>query len=629
MEEIKKLSDYEHARIRTPMYLGSTSLHTQEIMMYRTGNRLDSVTPVMEEMTWVPAIYTAYREILDNAMDEINHGYGNRVDVHFKPETDEFIVQDNGRGIPIDKDTKHKMYKPTLVLSHARAGRNFGERGEIAGTNGIGASIVNFCSKTFKVEIWREGKKFTQVFKEGPTKQKIGKPTIKDATGSKTGTKITLVLSDMVFYDKTMPEDFLYSRVYEIALCNPLIKIYWNGKRIKVRPLPESSLFIDKPIIIEIKEGKFRSKYFLKPDFQEKDETVHSIVNNIPAFNGGVHVEQFRRLFYSGMLNALSAQSKRRKLEPNRSDINKGLLIYNITNMSAPDFDSQSKTRLINESVAKIIKKELEDPKLFKNIISKNSDWIDSIFERCSDRTQKKDDNEVKRENKKKLRGKVPELTDAAGKDRSKCILFLGEGDSAVSGIPPVRDPEVHGILGLRGKIMNVNGESPKNVLNSASLSSVITAIGLIIGQKMDRSALNYGKVYIATDADPDGMNIAALLINFFYTYWPELFDKDKEPVFYIFNTPFIIARKGKTNKYWYSYNYGKFDHTKYKGWEITRAKGLAALSEEDWKYSIEYPDLYPVLDDGNMIEALDLIFSGIRAEDRREWIGLHNENLS
>ena len=92
IEEIKKLSDYEHARFRTPMYLGSTSLHTQEIMIYRKG------LPVMEEMTWVPAIYTAYREILDNAMDEINHGYGNRVDVHFKPETDEFIGQDNGRG---------------------------------------------------------------------------------------------------------------------------------------------------------------------------------------------------------------------------------------------------------------------------------------------------------------------------------------------------------------------------------------------------------------------------------------------------------------------------------------------------------------------------------------------------
>lgn len=624
IEEIKKLSDYEHARLKTEMYLGSRSLHTQEIMIYRGG------FPVMEEMTWVPAIYTAYREIMDNAMDEINHGYGNRVDITFKTDTGEFIVQDNGRGIPIDKDVKHKIYKPTLVLSHARAGRNFGERGEIAGTNGIGASIVNFCSKVFKVEIWRDGKKFTQTFKEGPTKQKISKPSIRDVTGSKTGTKITLELSDLIFQDKTMPEAFLYSRVYEIALCNPLIKIYWNGKRIKVRPLPEKTLFGDyKPIIIEIKEGKFKSRFFLKPDFQEKDETVHSIVNNIPTFNGGVHIEQFRRLFYGGMLSALSAQSKRKKLEPNRSDISKGLLIYNITKMVAPNFDSQSKTRLINESVAKIIKAKLEDPKTFKNIVSKNSAWIASIFDRCSARTQKKDESDVKRENKKKLRGTVPTLTDAAGKDRSKCILFLGEGDSAVSGIPPVRDPEIHGILGLRGKIMNVNGEPAKNVLDSASLSSVITAIGLVMNQKMDKYSLNYGKVYIAMDADPDGMNIAALLINFFYTYWPELFDKNNEPVFYIFNTPFIIARKGKVNKYWYSYNYGDFDHTKYKGWEITRAKGLAALSEEDWKYSINQPDLYPVLDDGKMMESLDLIFNSGRAEDRRKWIGLHNEDIS
>jgi len=291
--------------------------------------------------------------------------------------------------------------------------------------------------------------------------------------------------------------------------------------------------------------------------------------------------------------------------------------------MNAPDFDSQSKTRLINEDVGKIVKTYLEDEKLFKDIIRKNPEWIDSIFETCATRTQKKDDKDVARLSKQNLRGRVPDLLDAAGRIRRKCILILGEGESAVSGIPPVRDPEIHGILGIQGKIMNVNGEPPRKILDSATLTSLMTAIGLVIGQKTDRNAMNYGKVYFATDADPDGLNIAALLTNFFYTYWPELFDVNEDPVFYVFNTPFVIARKGKENKYWYSHNYSEFDSSKYKGWEITRAKGLAALEESDWIYSLQNPDLYAIIDDGKMEEALSLIFDGTKADERKLWIGL------
>ena len=107
--------------------------------------------------------------------------------------------------------------------------------------------------------------------------------------------------------------------------------------------------------------------------FHSDNDYNYSIVNNIPAFNGGSHVDAFKRTFYKNLINALTRESKKRKLKLSNSDIQSGLLIYNITKMQAPDFDSQSKTRLINEEPAKIIKKALEDPEIYKQIIKRHT----------------------------------------------------------------------------------------------------------------------------------------------------------------------------------------------------------------------------------------------------------------
>jgi DNA gyrase/topoisomerase IV subunit B len=95
------------------------------------------------------------------------------------------------------------------------------------------------------------------------------------------------------------------------------------------------------------------------------------------------------------------------------------------------------------------------------------------------------------------------------------------------------------------------------------------------------------------------------------------------EPFIYIFQTPFIIAEKGKVRKYWYAHDYNEFESTKWAGWSITRAKGLGTLTEVDWTHSIQNPVAIPIVDDGKMTEALSLVFQGSRADDRKVWIGL------
>lgn len=620
--KIKKLTDYQHARLRTEMYLGSRAPHTQTILQFVDGK------PQPVEMTWVPALYTAFREVLDNALDEVvGHGHGTKIRVTYDPATREVSVEDDGRGIPISYDDSHKMHLATLVMTEARAGRNFEERGEVAGTNGIGASVVNFCSQYFQLDIHKDGERFQQEFTQGNDvfgdELQFGKPKLNKKQGPN-GTKITFKLSDQVFPDMTLPEEFIRTRVTEVAICNPLIKIFYNGEQIKVKPRPEQTLFPGlKPMALEIKADNFRSRFWIVPNWVQGGEHVHTIVNNIPAFNGGVHIDTFRRLFYGNLLTALEKESKRRKLQPNRSDVTEGVLIYNITNMHGPNFDSQSKTRLINEDVGKWLKNDLDNPELYKDFIKKNREWIEEIYKRCSERTMKKDINDLAKAAKKNLRTKVPGLMDAIGTDRSKCILFLAEGDSAISGMSSVRNPEIHGGLALTGKVLNVNGEAPRKVIENKALGEIMNSLGLIIGQKAVRKDLRYGKVYVAHDMDPDGLNIGALLINFFFTYWPELFDPKEETFVHIFRTPFIIAERGKTRKYWYAHNYQDFKSEDYVGWSITRAKGLGTLQREDWEYSLKNPEVYPVVNDGAMGETLDLIFNSKRSDDRKNWIGL------
>lgn len=617
-EHIQKLSDCAHVRLRTEMYLGSRDPHTQYVLVYPDGK------PELREVTWVPAIFTAFREILDNALDEVvGHKQGDRIDVTYDSSTGIFSVEDNGRGIPFTWSEEHQQHMATMALSQARAGRNFAERGQVAGTNGIGASATNFCSEWFKLTIERGGEVFKQEFKEGDPEIVIGKPVIKAKTSAKTGTRIEFKLSSKVFKDMTLPEEFLAARMYEVALCNPKLKLYYNGSRVQAKSV-EKQLFAGyKPITIEVEEGTFKSTFWLIPGFFESGEHQHSLVNNIPAFDGGVHIDAFKRGFFSGLLLALERESKKRKLQPNRSDVSEGLFLFNITTMMAPNFNSQSKTRLNNEETAKIVKTALDDPDFFKTVIRKYPDWIEDIYTRCSERTMKKDAKDVNAEAKRMLREKVPGLMDATGTDRSKCIIFLAEGLSAISGMASVRDPKIHGGLGLRGKVKNVHGSAPKEVLADDALRDIMNSLGIVPGQKLDRSTMRFGKIFIAHDMDPDGLNIGALLNNFFYTYWPEMYDPEQEPIVHVFMTPFIIAEKGKQRKYWYSDDYNEFNPEDYKGWSITRAKGLGTLTREDWQHSLEQPKLFPLVDDGDMQGTLDLIFNGKRADDRKAWIGL------
>lgn len=616
--EIQKLNDYQHARLRLEMYLSSRDPHTQSVLTYGE----DGPTP--REFTWVPAVFTAFREIFDNALDEVAaHGHGSEIHVTYNPLTMVFSVKDNGRGIPISFDKKHKQHAATMAVSETKAGRNFGERGATRGLNGVGAAIVNFTSEYFTVDINRDGQHFNQRFQEGDNDLVIEQPIILPTRSKATGTHIEFRLSSKVYKHLVLPIDFIRDRMQEAAFCYPKIRFYFNGTQVKTKGVEKDLFAKRKPITFLIEQEGFRSEFWLVPGFfADGAEYTHSLVNAIPMFNGGTHIDAFKRNFFSGMIDALAPTSKRKKLTPNRSDLADGMLIFNITAMDAPEFDSQSKTRIINEHVGKLVNAAMADADFFKGVIRRNPEWIEAVYERCAERTMKKETSDISKMAKRAGKVRVAKLHDATSVNRGSCSLFLGEGDSAIGGLVEARNPSIHGVMPLKGKVMNVHGMSPKQIYENDELARMMNAIGLVPGKRANRHTLRYGRVYITTDADEDGKSICALVANFFYLNWPELFDP-ANPVIHVFDTPLIIADKGKERKYWYADNVETFDPEKYRGWEITRAKGLAQLKEVDWKFALANPKSLPLIDDGELAECLSLLFDGKRADDRKAFIGM------
>lgn len=639
---VQQLTEYQHARIRTEMYLGSKSEHEQPVLLFGEDGYN------VQNLGWVPALLTSFREIVDNSLDEfVKAGTKDPVlRVMYNEDELEFEISDNGRGIPIDYVPETQKHLCTMVLTEMKTGRNFNdsERNNVVGMNGLGGSVVMIVSEKAELEIHRTGKpyktdkanteydgmyKFNQKFTEGTTmfpELGIEEPSIRKVKSDKTGTTVRFKISKSVFHTHTLPFELVYSILKEIAAANPSYKIFLNDQRITVN---KKGLFATTKNTMTLKvedcEIGLDSTFYIVPNVVNglsKNIHMQGLVNNAPSLEGGTHLDTFQQKFALGVISALERIPKNRKrnLKPNRSDVEEGLLIYNVTKMNTPTFNSQIKTKLTNENVIKPVQNALSED-FFNELVKKNSEWVEEIYARCAERTNKKDADEDRKMAKRLLKGKVAKLRDANGANRMDCILLIAEGDSAVSSMTAARNSAIHGILPLRGKIMNVNGkEKTKDLMASDALHDIMASLNIVPGEKAIRENMNYGKLYICADEDEDGKNIGALVVNFLYKFWPELFEDKDNPFVYVFKTPFIILEKGKESKYFYGHNVHEYNPEEWKGWKATRAKGLGTLEVSNFRDALSNGVAVAIVDDGNLKETLDLIFNKERADDRKEW---------
>ena len=591
------LDEIEHVLKRPGMYIGSTKPHTANEWIL--GDGLYS----KEELTYNPGFLKLFDEIISNSVDEHKRsGKINTIKVSVSADT--ITVWDNG-GIPVVQHPQHKVWIPELIFSNLRAGSNFNddEGRTVAGTNGVGASLVNIFSKRFVIDTADGKNRFLQTFTDNMSKR----TTPKTSRTSQGFTEITYV-PDLSRFEMKKIDDahckMMRKRVIDIAAANPGLKLEFNGEKYKFKTFKEYvDLYVNDSIWERTKDWEI-SFGVSKDGFQSV-----SFVNSIHTKDGGTH----ENYVLNQVIEYLRAMIKKKhKVDVKPSEIKNHVFLFINCTVINPAFSSQTKEKLITEPKDFGTKHDVTE-KFAKAVFG--SEVIQSLLDWIEQKKNAEERAELRKLNKSLASTKVLKLIDAKGKDRNKCVLGIFEGMSALSAVRKFRDPQMFGAFPLKGKFLNVSEMTNSGVIQNDEVVQLMASLGIKLGE--EPGDLRYGKVYIYTDADPDGDSIAGLLINFFNKYWPELFEQGR--VFKVM-TPLVVAKKGKDVKPFYSNEeYSEWEKkTGAKGWDVEYKKGLAALEDVEYRDIIHSPVLVKLQNDKNFKDSLNNWF-GSDSEPRKE----------
>lgn len=506
VDQMKYLSDLEHVRERSGMYIGDTGSRGMHHLVY---------------------------EAVDNSIDEAMAGHAHEINVVINLDGS-VSVADDGRGIPVETHPDLGISTLEGVMTVLKFGGKFDKRAykTSGGLHGIGVKVVNFLSEWCEVEVRRNGLVYQQDYERGvPAGQvkTVGKSI------DKTGTKITFKPDIQIFGATKFDYHVLHRRLQELAFLNRGCKIvfadhrngqgetfqYERGLLQFVEHLNRTSETAHADIIYVAREQDGVGVEVAVQYTNEYTENVHTYVNNINTVDGGTHLSGFR----TALTRTLNFYGKKnnlfKDLVPTGEDFREGLTAVIAVRVPEPKFESQTKVKLNNADVESVVNNVVgdflgsyleENPKTAKNIINKA---VLAAEAREAARKAKA----LLRERKDALSGGgLPgKLRDCTSREVEKCELYLVEGDSAGGSAEGGRLREFQAILPLRGKIINAYKSRDDKVLANEEVRSMISAIGTGIGDDADLEKRRYDKVVIMTDADIDGSHIRTLLLTFFY----------------------------------------------------------------------------------------------------------------
>lgn len=609
----KQLTDVEHVRLRPATYAGSAVPTTIDTWLIEDGKAVE------RSVSYIPAFLKMFDEVITNCVDHSKRPEGkhlNEIDVVISPMLGTISVRDNG-GIPVIQHTEIEgnPWIPDIIFSSLRSGSNYDDSEERtgAGMNGLGSKLTNIFSREFKVETCDGVKMFSRMHREGNT---IHDP-VSLGMGSNRGTTITYTPDYDYFKLEGMDKDhelLLQRRVYEIAACNPNIRVTLNGKVVELKGLQKfASLFTDTSVYME--DGTWKIALGLSEDgFKHR-----SYVNTTSTMIGGTHVEYVSDKIVEQIREHIQKKTKQ-VIKP--AEIKSHFLLFIDCTVINPTYDSQTKENLVTPvrefgssftPTSKFVKDLIKSP-----VVSEIIAWAErkKALDDAREAAKTQDDNA-----KKSLRH-IVKYEPATSKDRSECILFLCEGDSALNPLLNVRDPKRHGIYPLQGKPMNARGKTAKMLLANKEFAELCQILGLRVGVKAKVEELRYRRLAITTDADHDGWHIFGLVQNMFKVLWPELLDAD-----FIFKlrTPIKRAKAGKKS-------FDFFELHEYDTWaaanpglkhEVQYLKGLGGNSNADFKRYMFEPEFLEKMTAKTPedLEAVDLMFDPARADDRKEWL--------
>ena len=557
--EIKILEGLEAVRKRPGMYIGTTS------------------SAGLHHLVW---------EIVDNSVDEAMAGFCTKIKVTVHPDNS-ITVEDNGRGIPVEKHPVKKIPTLEVVLTILHAGGKFDNNAYkvSGGLHGVGVSVVNALSKRLVAQVKRDGKIYEMAFERGKTVQKMKEI----GTSKATGTTITFWPDEEIFETTVYNFDILHTHLQETAFLNKNLKIVLTDER-ELTPRVEEFCYaggiidfvkfrnegkdvlpgLSRPIYIEGRSDADAPEsqmgeveVALQWNTGYSEDTL-SFANDIYTEEGGMHLEGFRTALTNAINNYGRSHNIIKEKDPKLEggDIREGLAAIISVKLPDPQFEGQTKAKLgssymrtlTNRIVSQGMAEYLEEhPNQAKEILKKASQAAKGRLaaQKARQATRRKSLLESAA-----LPGK---LADCSVRDAEMTELFIVEGDSAGGSAKDGRRRDIQAILPLRGKILNVERVGDHRAFSSDTIQALITAIGTGVttgagdGGDFDISKARYHKIIIMTDADVDGAHIRILLMTFFYKYMRPLIDAG-----YVYiATPPIFGVKVR-NKIHYVYPDGK-----------------------------------------------------------------------
>ena len=584
------------------------------------------------------------QEVLDNSIDEALAGYCSKIKVTLHKDGAISVI-DDGRGMPVDIHPEHKVSGVELIMCKLHAGAKFsGEDYNFSGgLHGVGVSVVNALSQSLSVEIKRDSHKFEMRFEGGEKISDLKK--VGDIGPRNTGTSISFLPDPQYFetikIDKSSLKHLLKAKA---VLCPGLTieyhdekkneKIPWNYENGLISYLSESSGDIELLLEESISCSKladdsaldFVLNWSTKP---AKNLMNESYVNLIPTAQGGSHINGFK----AGLLESVKEFCEFRNLIPKGLKITADDVVQHSTfiissKLTNPQFAGQTKERL-----------DSKDHQAFVNSTTKDilSIWFNQHTEEgeklaelaiASAQARTKEIKVVDR--KKTFQGPAlpGKLSDCNSTDLNETELFFVEGDSAGGSAKQSRERKFQAIMPLRGKILNTWDLESSEIMKSAEIKDISTAIGVNPGSP-DIESLRYGKICILADADSDGLHIATLLCALFLRHYkpliqaghifvamPPLFRIDcAKEVFYALDEDEkdSIVKKLKTKP-----GKPKID--------IQRFKGLGEMNPSQLRETVMDPQTrrlvqLTITSTDNVNSMMDLLLSKKNAGARKEWL--------
>ena len=602
-------------------------------------------------------------ETVDNSIDEAMAGYCSHIEVTMCADGS-IVVEDDGRGIPVDEHKKLHKSALEVVMTVLHAGGKFdkGSYKVSGGLHGVGVSCVNALSTHMKSQVFRDGNIYQQEYEKG----KPLYPVKVVGHTDKHGTRQQFWPDGSIFTTTTFKWDIISRRMRELAYLNAGVKITLTDEH----PDPETGK--TRQEVFHAKEGlkefvryidRHRSHLFddviyLKTEKQgvpievaimyntDYNENLHSYVNNINTIEGGTHVTGFRIALtrtlkaYADNDPQISKQIEKSKIDIVGDDFREGLTAVISIKVSEPQFEGQTKTKLGNSEVSGAVQQAVgealtdyleEHPTEAKLICNK------VVLAATARIAARKARESVQRKNVMSGGGLPGKLADCTIRDPKRAEIFLVEGDSAGGSAKQGRDRYTQAILPLRGKILNVEKVQRHRVFEAESVMNIIQAIGVRFGVDGDQEnnfeanteKLRYDKIIIMTDADVDGSHIDTLIMTLFYRFMPRVIE---EGHLYIATPPLYKCTYKKVSEYCYTEQQRQMFIDKYahgaeegKGLHTQRYKGLGEMNPEQlWETTMDPKTrLLKQVTIENAAEA-DEIFSMLMGDDvepRREFI--------